>query len=175
MAYCPKCSSRIRKTAKVCKTCGRKLRAEEILPSKPDQNGHHLFCEQHPQKSATALCVKCRKALCSLCVERLNDNPYCSSCFEKEKRKSQEAQTTSGGLVEGTITGLGIMILAIIGIALVVGFTIWFFGGCDPDYNDPDYEPDYDKPPRPWAYIIPESLGQNSYTLLLDDYPSSAL
>lgn len=86
------------------------------------------------------------------------------------------------GLAPGfLVMGLAFIFYAIVAlivtalvVGVIVGVIVWFFGGCEPDYNAPDYEPDYDVPPRPWSYIIPESLSQNSYTLLLDDHHSGA-
>lgn len=45
-------------------------------------------CYLHPQTPAVAKCTDCKKAICEVCLKRVNTKPYCEACATNHYEQS---------------------------------------------------------------------------------------
>lgn len=73
-------------------------------------------CQNHPEREAIGICVKCRTRVCSECVTKVDGINYCVGCLSwlaeagSEKQK-QEARPTSPALAAFSAFGLFVVLL----------------------------------------------------------------
>lgn len=58
-------------------------------------------CFLHPSTAACAICAGCGKAVCAVCLRRLNTVPFCEACAANHHEQSPVAACIFGLLVPG--------------------------------------------------------------------------
>lgn len=56
------------------------------------------LCEEHPGRNAAGFCVKCGRALCEDCLQKISGRNFCTACLGEDLRRTREA---AGGPAAG--------------------------------------------------------------------------
>jgi hypothetical protein len=76
---------------------------------------HAAACQNHPQREAIGICVRCRSRVCSECVTKVDGINYCVACLEwlAEAQGGRRAQKErrAGSPVLGALAAFGWLIL----------------------------------------------------------------
>ena len=73
-------------------------------------------CQNHPEREAIGICVKCRTRVCSECVTKVDGINYCVGCLSQlaeagTERQRREARPTSPALAAFSAFGLFVVLL----------------------------------------------------------------
>jgi len=74
-------------------------------------------CQNHPEREAIGICVKCRNRVCSECVTKVDGINYCVACLHwlaqmGGEQKRQEAAPTGTALA--VVSALGMLLLLVL-------------------------------------------------------------
>jgi predicted nucleic acid-binding Zn ribbon protein len=77
-------------------------------------------CINHPGKEALYKCTVCKKDYCAVCIELVDDRPYCFDCL-KEIVKKTRSESKKGLTMNLMVAAMIAVVIALMSIALTPG------------------------------------------------------
>lgn len=77
-------------------------------------------CVNHPGKEALYKCTRCKKNYCAVCIELIDDRPYCFDCLKEIVRKSM-SESRKGLTLNLMVAAMIAVVIALMSIALTPG------------------------------------------------------
>jgi hypothetical protein len=77
---------------------------------------HAAACQNHPQREAIGICVKCRNRVCSECVTKVDGINYCVACLASLAHaaaagRHRERARASGSPLVGALAAFGWLVM----------------------------------------------------------------
>lgn len=96
-----------------------------MVPYKIAMLGYAAACQNHPQREAMGICVRCRARICGECVTRIDGINHCVTCvasFAKADATLSRSAPLSPGLSWALASGLVVLVTVLVWGLLEVAF-----------------------------------------------------
>lgn len=70
------------------------------------------LCSQHLAREAVGICVRCRAAMCSDCITKIDGINHCRACLEELTRAAPERAQARSLLPPPVALGMGLLTLS---------------------------------------------------------------